>query len=873
MEYMLSFDNLFVFHLVFNYYCTPEALLYRALNYGIAGAIVLRVIFLFFGYAFMSSGLYVVKLAFGVVLIWSGIKSAGDIEDEDASEPLNNCFIAWVTRNLPVSDSYEPHGRFFITVAEVDSFPDRTESGSWDREDVGLTETLRAESFEAPSSGLPRLESFEGSSLLDPQRSGAFSVSVGSSRSGGTPQHHVEARPRVGSGDFEVARQPAKLKRKASLLLLVVVAVWLVDLVFAVDSVASKLGSINDIFLNCSSSAFAMLALRSLYFVMESLIQTFQMLRYGIAAVLVLIGCKLIFGDFLSAVPTAVSFSAILAICAASMASSYWVPRLRENCESIDLGPIEEGDEDAYADADRAREAETLYRRPLQGSLLASDFSREEDPTLRLDCDRGLGLGSSRARERERGYASPSSPTSAAMSLRSAPSPKPRQELRPSHASSHALLPTSPKITSPTREPPSASLLPLSPDKKPVPSLRDPLAPLGESALELPASMLPEDLTAAMTGVNSSPSQVMPVTPVADAKASAPPAFTAPAAEVSAEALGEPAEAAVAPVMCVTQAPVGHTATSLEGSTVPTALAELSEAGDLRATTPDESAVKVAEAAREELASPETLAATEPAGSASTAPAEPLAPAQPLAAAPVEPAAIAAAGSVATDFAESATTSPTEEEVRPTADASETGTGPLEEFATTAAAGFAATEPAESAAVPVESAATAATEASELTTAAPEETAATAAPRPAREESVESAVAPAESAGSAEAAEPAATPDPASPELASTSPAEAEAERAAPVESLATAPAQLAELEPAEAEAKAEAETEAAADASLGAAVEAAAPDDASREDASVSAAPASPAAHDAGVSAAPAAVAASAAGDDDRPGVPATVR
>merc|ERR1719436_853687 len=105
---------------------------------------------------------------------------------------------------------------------------------------------------------------------------------------------------RGASDSFEVMRKPARLRRKASLLLLVVIAVWVVDLVFAVDSVASKLASVSDVFLNCSSSAFAMLSLRSLYFVMESLTHTFETLKYGISAVLILIGLKLILAGWIT---------------------------------------------------------------------------------------------------------------------------------------------------------------------------------------------------------------------------------------------------------------------------------------------------------------------------------------------------------------------------------------------------------------------------------------------------------------------------------------------------------------------------------------------------------------------------------------------
>ncbi|CAK0869563.1 unnamed protein product, partial [Prorocentrum cordatum] len=135
---------------------------------------------------------------------------------------------------------------------------------------------------------------------------------------------------------------------KASLLFLVVVAVMLVDIAFAVDSVASKIASVNDVFLNCSSSAFAMLSLRSLYFVVESLTRTFQMLKYGVAAILILIGLKLIFAGVIP-VSNEACFAAVLGILVASVASSYWVPQFRGSCDRINLGaiaPITEADDE-----------------------------------------------------------------------------------------------------------------------------------------------------------------------------------------------------------------------------------------------------------------------------------------------------------------------------------------------------------------------------------------------------------------------------------------------------------------------------------------------------------------------------------------------
>eukprot|EP00931_Biecheleriopsis_adriatica_P088701 TRINITY_DN62961_c0_g1_i1.p1 TRINITY_DN62961_c0_g1~~TRINITY_DN62961_c0_g1_i1.p1 ORF type:complete len:552 (-),score=136.44 TRINITY_DN62961_c0_g1_i1:45-1700(-) len=430
LEYMLSFDNLFVFHMVFSYYCTPEALLHRALHYGIAGAIVLRVLFLLIGYTFLSSGLYIVKLCLGAVLIYSGYKAASDIDEEETAD---NRFIAWISQNLPVSDHYEPNGNFFIDINEVEAAtwvgdelnnqpvarPFETSGRQASMEGLlSSSQSLRHESTETVvvNPRLPSLESFDGGSLL---RQEAFQQAsalprLESFESGGLLQHGAEDQPKreaypggeqekhdvescsryedsdlqgadhMQASSTEAAKRPkrvclregssvsttdvvrkTKTTRKASLLLLVVVAVWVVDVVFAVDSVASKLATVSDVFLNCASSAFAMMSLRSLYFVMESLTQTFQMLKYGIAAVLVLIGFKLVFAYWFE-LSNGACFAMILALLLSSVMGSYWMPQLKENCECVELGVtgtiFEEGEEE---------EGRDLFER---------SFSRSADP-------------------------------------------------------------------------------------------------------------------------------------------------------------------------------------------------------------------------------------------------------------------------------------------------------------------------------------------------------------------------------------------------------------------------------------------------------------------------------------------------------------
>lgn len=368
LEYMLSFDNLFVFHLVFSYYCTPEALIYRALYFGIAGAIVLRVMFFTFGTTLMGTGLYVVKVAMGALLIYSGMRTVTDGDDEDISDPTNNPFVAWVTKHLPVSDNYEPNGHFFVTVAEVEFQPNLgSADGAWADEEA-LDARQRSDSMEVALAGLPRLESFEGSSLLD-SRSSSVPLRAG------TRSH--DFRPE----SFEVTRKPARLRRKASLLLLVVVALWIVDVVFAVDSVASKLASVDDFFLNCSSSVFAMLSLRSMYFVMDALTQTFQMLKVGIAAILVLIGLKLVCSEWLT-VSSEVSCAIFLGICAASISSSYWIPSLRENCELVELAQGGSAAEVEVSDDEELRPEEIIPASPPRLPALEERSNRMDHGIL-----------------------------------------------------------------------------------------------------------------------------------------------------------------------------------------------------------------------------------------------------------------------------------------------------------------------------------------------------------------------------------------------------------------------------------------------------------------------------------------------------------
>jgi tellurite resistance protein TerC len=70
------------------------------------------------------------------------------------------------------------------------------------------------------------------------------------------------------------------------------------DIMFAIDSVPAILSITNDPFIVFTSNAFAIMGLRSLYFLLAGLIDRFEYLKYGLAALLAFAGLKMITSDF-----------------------------------------------------------------------------------------------------------------------------------------------------------------------------------------------------------------------------------------------------------------------------------------------------------------------------------------------------------------------------------------------------------------------------------------------------------------------------------------------------------------------------------------------------------------------------------------------
>ena len=82
--------------------------------------------------------------------------------------------------------------------------------------------------------------------------------------------------------------------RTGTLLLLVLIVVEFTDLVFAVDSISAIFGITTDRFIVYTSNIFAILGLRTFFFLLADLADRFQYLKYGLAFVLTFIGVKML---------------------------------------------------------------------------------------------------------------------------------------------------------------------------------------------------------------------------------------------------------------------------------------------------------------------------------------------------------------------------------------------------------------------------------------------------------------------------------------------------------------------------------------------------------------------------------------------------
>jgi TerC family integral membrane protein len=200
VERSLSLDNIFVFAVIFSYFAVPLPVQPRVLAWGIALALVLRLVFILIGAALLAN-FHVTFYLFGALLLYTAWKLLR--HDDTEIDPEHNPALQVLRRRVPMTAEY--HGE--------------------------------------------RLTIREGG------------------------------------------------RRIATPLMAVFVVVATTDVVFAVDSIPAIFAITQEPYIVFAANAFAVLGLRALYFLLVGAMDRFAYLSYGLSAILVFIGAKMLLID------------------------------------------------------------------------------------------------------------------------------------------------------------------------------------------------------------------------------------------------------------------------------------------------------------------------------------------------------------------------------------------------------------------------------------------------------------------------------------------------------------------------------------------------------------------------------------------------
>lgn len=126
----------------------------------------------------------------------------------------------------------------------------------------------------------------------------------------------------------------------ATPLLLVLVSVEITDLIFAIDSIPAIFAVTSDPFIVYTSNIFAILGLRSLYFLLAGIIHQFHYLKTGLALVLAFVGMKMLIADIYK-LPIGVSLAVIAFLLgSAIVASLIRSPKKEDLPQSVPAQPV-----------------------------------------------------------------------------------------------------------------------------------------------------------------------------------------------------------------------------------------------------------------------------------------------------------------------------------------------------------------------------------------------------------------------------------------------------------------------------------------------------------------------------------------------------
>ncbi len=106
----------------------------------------------------------------------------------------------------------------------------------------------------------------------------------------------------------------------------VLVVVATTDVIFAIDSIPAIFAITKEPFIVFAANAFALMGMRSLYFLLAGAVQRFEYLSYGLAILLALVGFKMLLSGFVH-VPLWITLPVIVLVLAGAIGYSLWVTR------------------------------------------------------------------------------------------------------------------------------------------------------------------------------------------------------------------------------------------------------------------------------------------------------------------------------------------------------------------------------------------------------------------------------------------------------------------------------------------------------------------------------------------------------------------
>ena len=122
--------------------------------------------------------------------------------------------------------------------------------------------------------------------------------------------------------------------KAATPLFMALIVIELTDILFALDSIPAILAITEDPFIVFSSNIFAILGLRSMYFLISSMLEKFRFINYSLVVILTFVGLKMIFVHHIK-LPEWLSLGVILLALLGGIIASIVIPPKKDNSETI----------------------------------------------------------------------------------------------------------------------------------------------------------------------------------------------------------------------------------------------------------------------------------------------------------------------------------------------------------------------------------------------------------------------------------------------------------------------------------------------------------------------------------------------------------